>query len=61
MSNTTQSASSRLIIRNLPKHYTEERMRSHFAKDGEFVITDAKICRKGAKSRQFGFIGFKDE
>ena len=61
MSDTTQSNNSRLIIRNLPKHYTEERMKSHFGNSGEFVVTDAKICRKGAKSRQFGFIGFKND
>lgn len=51
---------SRLIIKNLPKHYTEERMKAHFSKDGEFVVTDTKIMRKGVKSRQFGFVGFKN-
>lgn len=25
------------------------------------VVTDAKIMRKGNKSRQFGFVGFKSE
>lgn len=52
---------SRLIVKNLPKHLTEERMRQHFSKDGEFTVTDVKIMRKGAKSRQFGFVGFKSE
>ena len=52
---------SRLIIKNLPKHFTEERMLIHFKADGKFTVTDSKIMRKGAKSRQFGFVGFKDE
>lgn len=42
---------SRLIIKNLPKHLTEAAMLKHFSKDGEFDVTDSKICRKGAKSR----------
>jgi multiple RNA-binding domain-containing protein 1 len=50
-----------LIIKNLPKHLTEERMREHFQKSGDFVVTDVKIMRKGAKSRQFGFVGFKND
>jgi len=53
--------SSRLIVKNLPKHMTEEKMNKHFSYDGKFEVTDAKICRKGAKSRQFGFVGFKSE
>jgi multiple RNA-binding domain-containing protein 1 len=53
--------STRLIVKNLPKHFTEERMKTWFAKNGELEVTDAKICRKGNKSRQFGFLGFKDE
>jgi multiple RNA-binding domain-containing protein 1 len=52
---------SRIIVKNIPKHYTEERMRAHFANAGAFSVTDAKICRKGTKSRQFGFVGFKNE
>ena len=52
---------SRIIVKNLPKHLTEERMRAHFAHDGKFQVTDAKIIRKGTKSRQFGFVGFKLE
>jgi RNA recognition motif-containing protein len=42
---------SRLIIKNLPKHLTEERMSKHFGADGKFIVTDSKIMRKGAKSR----------
>jgi len=52
---------SRLIIKNIPKHYTEELMKKHFGKEGEFTVTDAKIMRRGAKTRQFGFVGFKNE
>ena len=55
------SSCSRLIVKNLPKHLTEERMLAHFSSDGKFEVTDAKICRKGAKSRQFGFVGFKND
>lgn len=36
-------------------------MKKHFEKDGDFIVTDAKIMRKGAKTRQFGFVGFKNE
>ena len=36
-------------------------MKKHFENDGKFSVTDAKIMRKGAKSRQFGFVGFKNE
>jgi len=50
---------SRLIVKNIPKHYNEERMKTHFESDGKFVVTDCKIMRKGTKSRQFGFVGFK--
>ena len=42
---------SRLIVKNLPKHLTEERMKEHFGNSGEFTVTDVKIMRKGAKSR----------
>ena len=51
--------SSRLIVKNLPKHLTEDRLKSHFSAQG--VVTDAKIMRKGIKSRLFGFVGFKTE
>jgi multiple RNA-binding domain-containing protein 1 len=58
----TKSASlgtTRLIIKNIPKHITEDRLRQHFSSKG--VVTDAKIMKKGDKSRLFGFIGFKTE
>ena len=58
------ATSSRLIIKNLPKHMTEDRLAEHFRNmkdDEKMVVTDARIMRKGNKSRQFGFIGFKSE
>ncbi|KAJ3101203.1 putative RNA-binding protein 19 [Physocladia obscura] len=51
---------SRLMVRNLPKHLTAERLRDHFAQKG--AITDIKLAKdKEGKSRRFGFIGFKSE
>lgn len=50
---------SRLIVKNIPKHLDEARLKSHFSKDGQYVVTDSKIMRKGTKSRQFAFVGFK--
>jgi len=50
---------SRLIVKGLPKHLTEERLRTHFEQKGR--VTDAKIMRRGDKSRLFGFVGFRSE
>lgn len=50
---------SRLIVKNLPKHLTEEELARHFAKDAK--VTDAKIMMKNGRSRLFGFVGFKSE
>ena len=36
--------SSRLFVKNLPKHITEERLKQHFAQKGE--VTDVKILKK---------------
>ena len=54
---------SRLIVKNIPKHMTEERMAKHFEQIGgeKVKVTDAKIMKKGGKSRLFGFIVFKNE
>eukprot|EP00128_Syssomonas_multiformis_P011643 Colp12_sorted_trinity150504_noHs@33144 len=51
---------SRIIVKNLPKHITPERLREHFAQKGE--ITDVKLAKtdKGV-FRRFGYIGFKTE
>ncbi|KAJ2705239.1 Multiple RNA-binding domain-containing protein 1 [Coemansia sp. IMI 203386] len=52
--------SSRIIVKNLPKHITEERFREHFGSKGE--ITDAKlIYAEGGRFRKFGYIGFRSE
>mmetsp|Transcript_125407 Transcript_125407/g.401604 ORF Transcript_125407/g.401604 Transcript_125407/m.401604 type:complete len:815 (+) Transcript_125407:69-2513(+) len=49
---------SRLIVKNLPKHATEERMRDYFAAMGE--VTDCRLKKtKEGVSRNFGFIGFR--
>ncbi|KAF9929920.1 hypothetical protein FBU30_001079 [Linnemannia zychae] len=51
---------SRLIIKNLPKHLTDERFREHFSSVGE--VTDAKLMKSSfGNSRRFGFIGYKTE
>ncbi|XP_031480603.1 uncharacterized protein LOC116250805 [Nymphaea colorata] len=51
---------SRICVKNLPKHATEDRLRDFFSEKGE--VTDAKIMRTAdGKSRQFGFVGFRTE
>ncbi|CEO99981.1 hypothetical protein PBRA_007715 [Plasmodiophora brassicae] len=50
--------SSRLCIKNLPKHITEARFREVFAAHGD--VTDAKIVStKSGHSRRMGFIGYR--
>jgi multiple RNA-binding domain-containing protein 1 len=50
--------STRLIVKNLPKHADDKRLREHFAKQGR--VTDAKVARtKDGKSRLFGFVGYE--
>ncbi|KAI5952730.1 MRD1 [Candida jiufengensis] len=49
---------SRLIVRGLPKYYTEDNLRNHFNKQGE--VTDVKLVKqKNGESRRFAFIGYK--
>lgn len=36
-------ANTRLIVKNLPKHLSDDRFRAHFAKKGD--VTDCKIVR----------------
>ncbi|KAI1298109.1 hypothetical protein EDD11_006881 [Mortierella claussenii] len=53
-------ALSRLIIKNLPKHLSDERFREHFSSIGE--VTDAKLMKSSfGNSRRFGFIGYKTD
>ena len=52
--------STRILIRNIPKHMTEARLRTHFAGAGG-TVTDAKIIRtKDGRSRLFAFVGFQN-
>lgn len=51
---------SRLIVKGLPKRYDEAQLRELFSFAGE--VTDAKVIRgKDGRSRQFGFVGFRNE
>lgn len=52
-------ATSRLIVKNIPRHITEDRLRIHFAAKG--IVTDCKVMKKHEKSRLFCFIGYKTE
>jgi multiple RNA-binding domain-containing protein 1 len=38
-------STSRICVKNLPKHVDERRLREHFSAKGE--VTDAKIMRTG--------------
>ena len=47
---------SRLIVKGLPKYYTEEKLREFFSKQGD--VTDVKLMKKrNGESRMFAFIG----
>lgn len=49
---------SRLIVKGLPKYLTEEKLKSHFSKEGN--VTDVKLMKKrNGESRQFAFIGYR--
>ncbi|KAJ2767543.1 Multiple RNA-binding domain-containing protein 1, partial [Coemansia nantahalensis] len=51
---------SRIIVKNLPRHFTEQRFRSHFASKGE--VTDVKLVyTKAGKFRRFGYIGYRTD
>lgn len=50
---------SRLIVKNLPKNISEDRIRKVFGERGD--ITDVQLKYKDGKFRQFGFVGFQDE
>ena len=45
--------SSRLFVRNIPKHITEERLKQHFSQKG--TVTDVKILK-----RKYYFICYFD-
>lgn len=51
---------SRLIVKGLPKYLTEDRLRKHFASEGN--VSDVKLMKKrNGESRQFAFIGYKSD
>ncbi|KAK9064342.1 hypothetical protein SSX86_015723 [Deinandra increscens subsp. villosa] len=51
---------SRICVKNLPKHANAERLRDYFSQKGE--VTDAKLIRtRDGQNRQFGFVGFRSE
>ena len=51
---------TRLCVKGLPKHLTNERLRKHFEDVAE--VTDARVCKTSdGTSRNFGFIGFRTE
>ena len=54
------ATSSRLIVKNIPKHITEEKLAAHFSSEGG-EVTDAKIIFRNGKSRRFAYVGFKSE
>ncbi|KAI5963395.1 MRD1 [Candida theae] len=51
---------SRLIVKGLPKYYTEENLKTHFSQQGD--VTDVKLVKsKNGESRRFAFIGYKSD
>eukprot|EP01134_Creolimax_fragrantissima_P000915 CFRG0915T1 len=50
-------ATSRIIVKNLPKHATEKQVREHFSQKGE--VTDVKLKYTGDVFRRFAFVGFR--
>lgn len=57
--NVDSEQTSRLIVFNVPKYFTEKKLADHFREKG--TITDCKIMRKDNKTRKFAFLGFKNE
>ncbi|EER15876.1 RNA-binding domain protein, putative [Perkinsus marinus ATCC 50983] len=55
---TEEGQSSRVIVKNLPKHVDNARLKEFFAAHGE--VTDARVIKtKDGRSRCFGFVGFR--
>ncbi|ORZ32517.1 hypothetical protein BCR44DRAFT_1487118 [Catenaria anguillulae PL171] len=51
---------SRIIVKNLPKYVTQDRLRDHFSKKG--TITDIKLVKTATGVfRRFAYIGFQSE
>lgn len=56
---STNSASSRLIVKNLTDNITQQQVHDVFSKFG--LVTDVKLMRtKSGKTRRFAFVGFKE-
>lgn len=54
---TIGSPSSRIIVKNLPKWTTEERLRKHFSSKGQ--LTDVKLMyTRSGVFRRFAYLGF---
>lgn len=52
---------SRLIVKNLPKYFTEDNLKDHFTKKYN-DITDVKLMKgRNGESRRFAFLGFKNQ
>ncbi|KAJ3314169.1 hypothetical protein HDV04_000941 [Boothiomyces sp. JEL0838] len=52
--------SSRIVVKNLPKYITSERLKKHFGAKG--TITDIKLVKtKDGVSRRFAYIGYKTD
>ncbi len=54
-----EQPSSRLVVKNLPTHLTEKRLREQFSQKG--AVTDVNIMFRGTTHRHFGFVGFRSE
>jgi multiple RNA-binding domain-containing protein 1 len=53
-------SSSRILVKNLPKYITQERLKSLFSSHG--TITDVKLIKTATgNSRRFCYIGFKTD
>lgn len=50
---------SRVIVKNLPKVVSEQKLRDLFCQKG--TITDVQLKYKDGKFRQFAFVGFSEE
>lgn len=50
---------SRVIVKNLPKVISEQKIRDVFGQKG--VLTDIQLKHKDGKFRQFGFVGYENE
>ena len=56
-SQSLSHATSRLIVKGLPKYADEKRVKEHFSTHGQ--VTDVKVMRtREGTSRMFGFVGF---